>query len=48
LSLVLLNLHPAATSVTQLPSRQFVVDDRNIDWQPSGQTFYDRNQRAPM
>jgi hypothetical protein len=39
LSLVLLDLHPAATSVTELPSRQFAIDDRSIDWQPSGQAF---------
>jgi hypothetical protein len=48
LSLILLNLHSAAASVTELPSRQLVVDYCSIDWQPSGQAFYDCDQRAPM
>jgi hypothetical protein len=39
LHLILLNLHPAAATVTALPSRQFSVNPRSSDRQTRRQTF---------
>ena len=42
---VLLDLHPRAATVTLLTAPKFVIDLRDIDGQPGGQTFNYRHER---
>jgi hypothetical protein len=46
--LVLLNFHSAAAPVTELPSRQFSINPRDIDRQTRRQAFNNRDQRATV
>jgi hypothetical protein len=48
LCLVLLNLHPAAATVTPLPSLQFTIDLRDVNGQARRQAFDNRDQRATV
>jgi hypothetical protein len=48
LSVVILDLHPAATAIAPLPPAQFMIDAVDIYRQAGRQTFDDRQQGASM